>query len=203
MIKKVKKLIFGILCYPLFIIGKIIPKSDNIWIFGAWYGNRYSDNTSYLFEYVNSEKTNVTAIWLSSKWGIISDLRSKEFKAYHKNSILGFYYGCRAAITFVNCGYSDVNMYAVGKSLKIQLWHGIPLKKIKYDDEINENKHHNPFYNGIKSALLFIFPFLNDSFDLFISSSEYPSTQQPTPTIEKSIYFFPCKSQTFIPLALE
>ena len=156
MIKQVKILILGILCYPLFIIGKIIPKSDNIWIFGAWYGNRYSDNTSYLFEYVNKEKTNVTAIWLSSKWGIISDLRYKEFKAYNKNSILGFYYGCRALATFVNCGYSDVNIYAIRKSIKVQFWHGIALKKIKYYDKINENKQQKPIYIGIKSTPLII-----------------------------------------------
>ena len=170
--RQLKKLFFGVLLYPIYLLGKIIPKSENMWIFGAWYGNRYSDNTSYLFEYVNKEKKDVTAVWLSNKSEIISNLRSKELKAFHKNSILGLYYGCRAAVTFVNCGYSDVNMYAIEKSLKVQLWHGIPLKKIKYDDKINENKHHNPFYNGIKSALLFIFPFLNDSFDLIISSSE-------------------------------
>ena len=170
--RQLNKLFFGVLLYPIYLLGKIIPKSENMWIFGAWYGNRYSDNTSYLFEYVNKEKKDVTAVWLSNKSEIISNLRSKGFKAYHKNSILGFYYGCRAAITFVNCGYSDVNMYAVAKSLKVQLWHGIPLKKIKFDDKINENNHHNPYYNGIKSALLFIFPFLNDLFDLIISSSK-------------------------------
>ena len=170
--RELNKLFFGVLLYPIYLLGKIIPKSENMWIFGAWYGNRYSDNTSYLFEYVIKEKKEITAVWLSDKREIISNLRSKGFKAFHKNSILGFYYGCRAAVTFVNCGYSDVNMYAVGKSLKVQLWHGIPLKKIKYDDKINENKYHNPFYNGIKSALLFIFPFLNDLFNLIISSSK-------------------------------
>ena len=170
--RQLNKLFFGVLLYPIYLFGKIIPKSENMWIFGTWYGNCYSDNTSYLFEYVNKEKKDVTAVWLTNKSEIISNLRSKGMKAFHNNSPLGFYFGCRAAVTFVNCGYSDVNLYAVGKSLKVQLWHGIPLKKIKYDNKINENKHHNPFYKGIKSALLFIFPFLNDSFDLIISSSE-------------------------------
>jgi len=172
MMKQIKKLFFGIIFYPLFIISKLIPKSNNVWIFGAWYGNRYSDNTSYLFEYIHKEKLPAKAIWLSNKNKIISHLRSKGYKTFNKNSIFGFYYGCRAAVSFVNCGYSDVNMYAIGKSLKIQLWHGIPLKKIKYDDKINENKPHKPYYNRLKSALLFIFPFLNDNWDFIISSSE-------------------------------
>ena len=170
--KQINKLFFGIIFYPLFIMSKLIPKSNNVWIFGAWYGNRYSDNTSYLFEYIHKEKLPIKAIWLSNKNKIISHLRSKGYRAFNKNSIFGFYYGCRAAVSFVNCGYSDVNMYAIGKSLKVQLWHGIPLKKIKYDDEINENKPHNPYYNRVKSALLFIFPFLNDNWDFIISSSE-------------------------------
>jgi len=178
--RQINKLFFGVLLFPIYLLGKLVPKSDNLWIFGAWYGNRYSDNTSYLFEYVNKEKTDVTAVWLSNKSEIISNLRSKGYEAYYKNSILGFYYGCRASATFVNCGYSDVNIYAIKKSLKVQLWHGIPLKKIKYDDEINENKHHNSLYKFIKSALLCIFPFLKDSFDLIISSSKEVTQRMAT-----------------------
>jgi len=169
--KQIKKLFYAILLYPLYMISKIIPQSDDLWIFGAWYGSRYSDNTSYLFEYVNQKKSGINAIWLSNKREIISIIRSKGFKAYNKNSLMGFWYACRAKISFVNCGYSDVNIYAIGKSFKVQCWHGIPLKKIKYDDEINENKHHNTIYRGIKSILLRIFPFLKEKWDLIISSS--------------------------------
>ena len=170
--KQVKKLLYAILLYPLYIISKIIPKSDNVWIFGAWYGNRYSDNTAYLFEYVNREKVGIDAIWLSKKEEIVSKIRSRGFRAYNKNSIFGFWYGCRAVITFINSGYNDVNIYAIGKSIKVQLWHGIPLKKIKYDDTINENRYHNPVYRNIKSILLIIFPFLNEKWDFIISSSD-------------------------------
>ena len=100
--KQINKLFFGIIFYPLFIMSKLIPKSNNVWIFGAWYGNRYSDNTSYLFEYIYKEKLPVKAIWLSNKDKIISHLRSKGYRAFNKNSIFGFYYGCRAAVSFVN-----------------------------------------------------------------------------------------------------
>ena len=62
--RAVNKLVFGILLYPLYLISRIIPKSDDVWIFGAWYGNRYSDSPSYLFEYVHQDIPEIRAITL-------------------------------------------------------------------------------------------------------------------------------------------
>ena len=165
-------MVFGILLYPLYLISRIIPKSDDVWIFGAWYGNRYSDSPSYLFEYVHQDIPEIRAIWLSNKSEVISKLQSRGFNAYHRNSPKGFWYCCRANVTFVNCGYSDVNKYAVGCSFKVQIWHGIPMKKIKNDDKINQNRKYFTLFVFIKAMLLKLFPFLDEKWDLIISSSQ-------------------------------
>ena len=34
--KQINKLFFGIIFYPLFIMSKLIPKSNNVWIFVSW-----------------------------------------------------------------------------------------------------------------------------------------------------------------------
>ena len=170
MMKQINKLFFGIIFYPLFIMSKLIPKSNNVWIFGAWYGNKYSDNTSYLFEYIHKEKLSVKAIWLSNNNEIISHLRSMGYRAFNKKSIYGFWYGSRAGATFINCGYDDVNKYCIRGSLIIQLWHGIPLKKIKNDDIINENYQRPPIITLIRNIILKLLPFLNERYDLIISA---------------------------------
>ena len=68
---------------------------------------------------------------------VLHNLRNKGDNVFCKNSIYGLWYGSRAGVTFINCGYDDVNKYCIRGSLIIQLWHGVHLKKIKNDDIIN------------------------------------------------------------------
>jgi len=37
-----------ILNIPLWVLSLLVPKDDRIWIFGAWMGEKYSDNLKYL-----------------------------------------------------------------------------------------------------------------------------------------------------------
>ena len=55
----------------------MVPVSNNIWVFGAWYGNQYTDNTSYLYEYVKETKPEIKAIWLTRNKHVIQNLRNK------------------------------------------------------------------------------------------------------------------------------
>jgi hypothetical protein len=36
-----------------------------VWIFGAWYGRKFSDNSKYLFFYVSTCHPEIKAIWLT------------------------------------------------------------------------------------------------------------------------------------------
>ena len=66
-----------------------MPRSKNIWVFGAWYGQQYSDNTSYLFEYVNKNKNDIKSIWLTKKKNIYNLLKDKGYNVFYVNSFLG------------------------------------------------------------------------------------------------------------------
>ena len=148
----------------------MVPVSNNIWVFGAWYGNEYGDNTSYLYEYVKQIKPDIKAVWLTKNKQIINKLRESGDCVFDKNSIYGFWYGSRAGVTFINCGYDDVNRYCLSESFVVQLWHGIPLKKIKNDDTINQIIPRYPFSILLRNLFLKVFPFLDEKFDLIISS---------------------------------
>lgn len=127
---------------------KYIKKEKNIWVFGAIQGKEYMDNAKYLYEYVN-QNTDITAIWLTTNNNIIRDLESKGLNAFHMHSKKGIAYAMRAkvaVITHRGCNRNaDLPFYAFSKETKIiQLWHGVPLKKIAFDDKlfsfkINEN----------------------------------------------------------------
>ena len=164
------KLFFGILSFPLYLLSFLVPRSQYIWVYGSWYGNQYTDNTSYLYEYIKENRPQIQAVWLTRNKRVIIDLRNKGDIVFSKNSIYGLWYGSRAGVTFINCGYDDVNKYCINRSYIVQLWHGIPLKKIKNDDIINENIPRPSFIIFIRNSILKLLPFLNERYDLIISS---------------------------------
>tara|TARA_B100000945_G_C20394343_1_gene604004 strand:- start:98 stop:1315 length:1218 start_codon:yes stop_codon:yes gene_type:complete len=168
----IKKIIFGILCSPVYIVCSFIKRDRHIWVFGSWYGKTYSDNSAYLFEFVNSYKKNIKAIWITKNRKVISLLKGKGYQVYHAYSIFGLWYGSRAGVTIINCGYDDVNKYCIVKSFIVQLWHGIPIKKIKKDDKLNNIESQNNFLKLIKFHTIKIFPFLSEHYDVIISSSK-------------------------------
>jgi len=133
MIVTFKKIIKNI-CFNL---SNFIPKQPNLWIFGSWYGLTYNDNSRYLFEYINSIKTNIDVVWISRNKGIVKQLTNRGYVAFYALSLKGIFTTMRAQVAVFSCGYTwDFCSWALGqKTKKIQLWHGAGIKKIK----INEN----------------------------------------------------------------
>lgn len=114
------------------LVALLVPKDRNLWIFGAYSGLKYSDNSKYLFEYIQSQP-DVKAVWLTKKDEIVSDLRSRGYEAYLFFSIKGIWYAIRARYAILCCAFDDVGPFAYinPKNLQIvQLFHGTPLKTL-------------------------------------------------------------------------
>lgn len=138
---------------------------------GAWYGQRYSDNSRYLYEHVCMNEPDIRAVWFTRDKRILQDLRTAGKEAYLANSFKGLWTGLRSQVIFISSGMLDVNPFACYGAFKVQLWHGIPLKKIEHDDKITENPAPTSLKNVLKiirkKLLFLLFP----RYDLIISSS--------------------------------
>ena len=152
--KRLLKYFLFVLFLPLWWIQIFIPRKNNIWIFGAWYGYRFSDNSRYLFEYVNTHHNEIKAIWLTRNIGIRDEIRESGGVSYLTNSMVAIYYSLLAKYVLVSSGKKDVNFLFINGAKKIQLWHGSPLKKIGLDD-IYSNA--NSFFQ--KKIVANLFPF--------------------------------------------
>lgn len=132
---KLLKIFLLVIKYLVYIIANIIPKKRNLWVFGAWFGTRYSDNPKAFFEYLNSHQPSITTIWLAKDNELVAAIRKLGYSAYLADSIIGVYLQLRAEFAFVCQALpDDLFSPAVGKKTKvINLWHGLPLKKIMYD----------------------------------------------------------------------
>ncbi len=170
-LSKTVKFIKYTIMLPLYWLSCIVPKDKNTWVFGAWFGERYADNSKYLFEYVNKNYPKINTIWLTKNKIVYNDLKTKGYKVVLKKSLKGIYFSMRAKV-FIVCQSKKEDIYPFVNdkvSVVVQLWHGIPLKKIGYDDKIYSFCNARSQKNKIKKLF---FPFLIESYSLLIATSE-------------------------------
>ena len=125
---KIKRVIFLFLkC-----ISYIVPKSKKIWLFGAWTGKLYADNTKYLFEYLHQIDCKHRLIWISKSEDAVNEVRAKNYEAYSSHSLKGIWYVIRGKVAFCTEGEKDISTFLNKKTKIIQLWHGMGSKAMKW-----------------------------------------------------------------------
>lgn len=108
-------------------------RENNIWLFGAWNGDTYNDNSKYLFEYITRKFPTIDAIWITKNESIKNDLQSRQQKCYLYNEKTAQKLRLTAKYVFFTNGINDIGQYDLSHgSIKIALWHGMPLKKLLY-----------------------------------------------------------------------
>lgn len=127
--KKIRLLIKYMVMYA----SMFVPKNKKLCVFGAWLGEKFSDNTKALFIEAQKRK-NLRCVWISKDDGVVREVRDLGYEAYHWTSLKGIWVQLRAKYALVTNGISDLKHAFLGRAIFINLWHGIPLKKIGYDD---------------------------------------------------------------------
>lgn len=156
------KVINYIGCFVSFFIS-FLPRKKNKIIFGSWMGNGIKDNPKYFYEYlINVLGDNYEYIWITK------DLKNTKFdnkstKVYKYGSLRSIYAIITSGISVFNHGFIDFNKVNLIKgSYQIQLWHGVPWKKIGYDGVKNLEK------NSIKFKIIDWYSHYN----LYLASSD-------------------------------
>lgn len=149
------------LLYTLFLpfwwLQRLIPRYKNIWVFGAWYGNRFSDNSRYFYEYVIEHDLEIKPIWLTRNREIQKEIKLQGGRVYLINSFKGIFYSLLAKNIFISSGKQDVNTLCINGANWIQLWHGSPAKKIGLDDAYANS---NSFFQ--QKIVKNLFPFASE-----------------------------------------
>lgn len=123
-----------LLLLPIYWLSFLMPRDKNIWLFGSTFGRRFADNPRYFYLYIKQHEKNIRPIWISRNKEIIALLNKNNYEAYYYKSLKGIYY-CLAGKVYIFDNYSkDISFWLSGGAKKINLWHGIPLKKIQADN---------------------------------------------------------------------
>ena len=128
---KCLKLIVYCVCYILYPLSYLMPRSKKIWVYGSFHG-AFNDNSKHLFIYANEHVTEKKHVWISTKRSTVHHIRQLGYTAYWVASPLGIWHALRGKYWFVNGYTSDIAFFLSGGAVVINLWHGLPWKCIEF-----------------------------------------------------------------------
>ncbi len=118
---------------PLYVAGRLltalVPRSRELWVFGCAVG--VTDGALALWRFAAAR--GARTLWLVADATQERDAERLGIPSARKDSVRGLWATARARVIVVTHGFGDVQRYAVTGALIVQLWHGIPLKRIGLD----------------------------------------------------------------------
>jgi len=117
---------------PLYLAGRvgtlIVPRGTR-WVFGC--GAGVGDGALALQRHAAA--MGHETLWLTSSDREDRDAADLGLPTIRKGGLRGWWATARAGVVVVTHGLGDVNRYAIAGAFVVQLWHGIPLKRIGLD----------------------------------------------------------------------
>lgn len=107
---------------------------NSLYVCGAWFGDKFADNSKFFYLY--ALKTGKNAIWITKKREIYDQLKKDQLPVALMGTEESKEACSKAKYIVVSTGKFDVETQYIGGATIINLWHGVPLKKIAYDDHI-------------------------------------------------------------------
>ncbi len=138
---------------PVYWLSFLMPRDKKIWLFGSTFGKRFADNPRYFYLYISQHKNElgIRPIWISHDKKIVEFLKNNGYEAYSYHSAKGIWYALRGKVYLFDNYSKDINFWQSGGAVKINMWHGIPLKKIQHDNIFDKFRHPKNLLEKIKN----------------------------------------------------
>ena len=133
MLKDICNAIKGLLFLPQWYAQKNHVRNKSLWTFGSWSGLRYSDNSRALYEYVLEHHPEIQAVWVTRSLDIYDKLRNEGKPVVICDSKEGIDIQRNAGYFFMTSSIQDGDTRYMNGIYFVNLWHGMPLKKIGED----------------------------------------------------------------------
>lgn len=142
------------ICYYMF---SLVPKEKGLVLCNAWFGQKYIDNTKYVYEYL-LHNSSYKVCWITSNREIYKDLTEKGYPVALSKSLKGIIKQIRSQAVFSTVQLQEFNTILINNAIHIDLGHGHPIK----DPGIKKWSNHafrvqsmylqHNFYYGIKAS---------------------------------------------------
>lgn len=120
---------------PLYALGALVallvPRSPRRWVLASGIG--LGEGALILHDHVRAVDPARQLTWLASSRAELAAARERGLHALPKRGPRGLWATLRAGVVVVTHGFGDVNRFGVSGARVVQLWHGIPLKRLHLD----------------------------------------------------------------------
>lgn len=137
---RIKKLIFALLALTLKNLVKVDSKK---WIIGSDKGNFLSGNSKYYLFYHTKNQKAIRLIFISKSKQIVEEYAQKGIETFYNYSLKGLYHILSSRVYIFSTTILDIDFVNKKKAVIINLWHGMPIKKILYDNSRKHSENNN------------------------------------------------------------
>lgn len=124
--------------YILYYLEKVWPRNNKVIVFSGFKGETYADNTRYLFKnFIKNYNSSLRIVWLTSDKEIVSRVAEETSKnnVFYIYSLKAIYYYLVGNIFFITHSSKDFVIFPMNNKIIYNLWHGIPLKTLRFKNK--------------------------------------------------------------------
>lgn len=125
--EKIKLIVRKILFMLDGVVLSCIPKQKGLLLFTAWFGEKYIDNTKYVYEFF-LKYSDYSPVWMTRNRVIYEKLKKEGKPVEMFSSFRGKWIQVRAQAVFSSVQYTDFNTWLLRNCLYVDLGHGHPIK---------------------------------------------------------------------------
>jgi len=113
------------------LVGMLVPRSSKRWVLASGIG--LGEGALALHDHVRAVDPARHLTWLASSDAELAEARARGMRALPKRGPRGLWATLRSGVIVVTHGFGDVNRFGTSGGRVVQLWHGIPLKRLHLD----------------------------------------------------------------------
>jgi CDP-glycerol glycerophosphotransferase (TagB/SpsB family) len=113
----------------------VVKRDPALWVIGSWRGVRFADNGKwFLLQAVSLH--GIRPVLLTRNREVFAHLRALDLPVAMANSLRGWWIALRAGVYAFDSSPTDASWWAIHGAYWVQMWHGIPLKRIERDIDV-------------------------------------------------------------------
>lgn len=160
---------------PLYALGAaaslVVPRTDRLWVFGCGIG--LGEGALPLYRAARERLAPGTrVVWLATTDAELAEARALGLDAERKSGWRGFRLTLRARVLVVTHGFGDVNRFGTRGGFVVQLWHGIPLKRLHLDSPATMRVSFLPDHGLVRGLVARAYRLAGRGISLFPVASE-------------------------------
>jgi CDP-glycerol glycerophosphotransferase (TagB/SpsB family) len=169
---RAQRLARGVAVFAIYPLLSRKTRNGSRFAFGYQDGG-FAGNTKYLYLWAHLNRPDLKVGWISHNGALVARLRALGLPAYRRWSLSGIWHTVRSAALFFDHSPSDVNVMLSKGSVLVNLWHGVGIKPIQFNDPKCVVSTHAKHRKNAVTRAIFIDYVLDP--DVVVSTSEFTS----------------------------